>query len=109
QGAERGLFDNLRSFGTQDYGGDIQILFGVQDPGDGAIAIVEQLRKLKPDCDLDLVVDPQAHGLNRKVSNLVNMVPRIRHDVIVLADSDMRVDPGYLARVIAALAEPGIG
>jgi ceramide glucosyltransferase len=47
--------------------------------------------------------------LNRKVSNLINMAPRIRHDVVVLADSDMRVDPGYLARVIAALEEPGIG
>ena len=108
-GDEPGLFDNLRSFCIQDYGGDIQIVFGVQDPGDGAIAIVERLRKLNPDCDLDLVVDPQAHGLNRKVSNLVNMAPRIRHDVVVLADSDMRVDPGYLARVIAALEEPGIG
>src|SRR5262249_56694792 len=108
-GDEPGLFDNLRSFCTQDYEGDIQIVFGVQDPGDGAIAIVERLRKLNPDCDLDLVVDPQAHGLNRKVSNLVNMAPRIRHDVVVLADSDMRVDPGYLARVIAALEEPGIG
>ena len=102
-GDEPGLFDNLRSFCIQDYGGDIQIVFGVQDPGDGAIAIVEQLRKLKLDCDLDLVVDPQAHGLNRKVSNLVNMAPRIRHGVVVLADSDMRVDPGYLARVIAGL------
>jgi ceramide glucosyltransferase len=108
-GDEPGLFDNLRSFCTQDYGGDIQIVFGVQDPGDGAIAIVERLRKLKLSCDLDLVVDPQAHGLNRKVSNLINMAPRIRHDVVVLADSDMRVDPGYLARVIAALEEPGIG
>src|SRR5262249_11512448 len=36
------------------------------------------------------------------------MAPCIRHDVVVLADSDMRVNPDYLSRVIAALAEPGI-
>lgn len=108
-GDEPGLFDNLRSFCTQDYRGDIQIVFGVQDPGDGAIAVVERLRKLQPGGDVDLVIDTRAHGVNRKVSNLVNMAPRIRHEIIVLADSDMRVEPDYLSRVIAALERPGIG
>jgi ceramide glucosyltransferase len=108
-GDEPGLFDNLRSFCTQDYRGDIQIVFGVQDPDDGAIAVVERLRKLQPGGDVDLVIDTSVHGANRKVSNLVNMAPRIRHEVIVLADSDMRVEPDYLSRVIAALEEPGIG
>jgi ceramide glucosyltransferase len=108
-GDEPGLFDNLRSFCTQDYRGDIQIVFGVQDPDDAAVAVVERLRKQQPDRDLDLVIDTSAHGVNRKVSNLVNMAPCIRHEIIVLADSDMRVDPPYLSRVIAALEEPGIG
>jgi ceramide glucosyltransferase len=108
-GDEPGLFDNLRSFCTQDYRGDIQIVFGVQDPRDGATAVVERLRKLQPDRDVDLVIDTSAHGVNRKVSNLVNMAPRIRHELIVLADSDMRVEPDYLSRVIAALDRPGIG
>jgi ceramide glucosyltransferase len=108
-GDEPGLFDNLRSFCTQDYRGDIQIVFGVQDPGDGAIAVVERLRKLQLGGDVDLVIDTSAHGVNRKVSNLVNMAPRIRHEIIVLADSDMRVEPDYLSRVIAALERPGIG
>src|SRR5262249_36731516 len=107
-GDEPGLLDNLRSFCIQDYGGDIQIVFGVQDPGDGAIAIVERLRKLKLDCDLDLVVDTQAHGLNRKVSNLANMAPRIRHDVVVLADSDIRVDRGYLPPATPPSHQPPI-
>ena len=65
--------------------------------------------KYRPARDLDLVIETKVHGLNRKVSNLVNMAPRIRHDVVVLADSDMRVDPDYLSRVIAALEEPGVG
>ena len=55
--------------------------------------------KCRPGSDLDLVIETKVHGLNRKVSNLVNMAPRIRHDVVVLADSDMRVDPDYLSRV----------
>ena len=108
-GDEPGLFDNLTSFCVQNYPGPMQIVCGVQDSDDDAIAVVERLRATQADRDIDLVIEPKAHGLNRKVSNLVNMTPRIRHDVIVLADSDMRVGPDYLSRVIAALAQPGIG
>ena len=108
-GDEPGLLDNLGSFCSQDYPGPIQVVFGVQDPGDGAVAVVEHLRKTQAGRDLDLVIETKVHGLNRKVSNLVNMAPRIRHDVVVLADSDMRVDPDYLSRVTAALDEPGVG
>ena len=108
-GDEPGLFDNLTSFCVQNYPGPMQIVCGVQDSDDDAIAVVERLRATQADRDIDLVIEPKAHGLNRKVSNLVNIAPRIRHDVVVLADSDMRVGPDYLSRVIAALAEPGIG
>jgi ceramide glucosyltransferase len=108
-GDEPGLFDNLTSFCAQNYPGRLQIVCGVQDADDAAIAVVERLREVHADCDIDLVIETKVHGLNRKVSNLVNMAPRIRHDVVVLADSDMRVNPDYLPRVIAALAEPGIG
>ena len=48
-------------------------------------------------------------GFNPKLWNLVNMAPRIRHEVVVLSDSDIRVDAGYLCRVIAALEQPGVG
>jgi ceramide glucosyltransferase len=71
--------------------------------------VVEQLQKTQAGRDLDLVIETKAHGLNRKVSNLVNMAPRIRHNIVVLADSDMRVDSDYLSRVTAALDEPGVG
>jgi ceramide glucosyltransferase len=108
-GAEPGLVDNLTSFCTQEYPGPVQIVFGVQDANDDAVAVVKRIWNVRAARDLDLVVEPKTHGLNRKVSNLVNMAPRIHHDVVVIADSDMRVDPDYLSRVIAALEEPGIG
>ncbi len=108
-GAEPGLFKNLASFCTQNYPGAVQIILGVQDPRDDAIAVVEQLRAKYKDCHLDLVVDATMHGLNRKVSNLVNMWRYVEHDVIVVADSDMRVDPDYLSRIVAALEQRGVG
>jgi ceramide glucosyltransferase len=107
-GAEPGLVDNLVSFCVQDYPGPVQIVLGVQDANDAAVAVVERLRSVQTARDIDLVVDAKVHGSNRKVCNLVNMAPRIRHDVVIIADSDMRVDAGYLSRVIAALQRPGI-
>ena len=72
-GDEPGLLDNLGSFCSQDYPGPIQVVFGVQDPNDGAIAVVQRLQKAHTASELDLVIEPKMHGLNRKISNLVNM------------------------------------
>jgi len=108
-GAEPGLLENLASFCTQNYRGPVQIVLGVQDLRDDAIAVVEQLRAEHGTHQTDLVIDATMHGLNRKVSNLVNMLRRVEHDIIVVADSDIRVDPDYLSRVVAALEERGIG
>jgi ceramide glucosyltransferase len=108
-GAEPGLLANLASFCTQNYGGPVQIILGVQDPRDEAIAVVERLRAEHPDRRFDLIVDTTMHGLNRKVSNLVNMWRCVEHEVVIVADSDIRVDSDYLSRVVAALEEPGVG
>jgi ceramide glucosyltransferase len=108
-GAEAGLYENLLSFCRQDYAGAMQVVFGVANARDPAVEVIEHLRRTLPAQDIDLVVDPTLHGTNRKVSNLINMAARSRHDVLVLADSDIRVGPHYLARVVAALGEPGIG
>ena len=62
-----------------------------------------------PACDIALVIDPTLHGRNRKVGNLINMLPAARHDVLVIADSDVHVRPDYLDRLVCALAEPGVG
>src|SRR5262249_42092858 len=52
---------------------------------------------------------PRCSGTNRKVSNLINMVSLARHDVLVVADSDIEVGPDYLGNVVAALQRPGVG
>lgn len=98
----------LTSFCTQSYP-EYQIVFGVQDAGDPAIAVVQKLQALFPDRDITLIVDATQHHGNRKVANLINMWPAARHDTIVLADSDVHVTPHFLERVVAALDEPDTG
>jgi ceramide glucosyltransferase len=106
-GDEVGLFDNLASFCKQDYPGAVQIVFGVASTGDPALATVERLRAAFPGCTIEVVADARTVGSNPKVSNLINMSGRISHDIVVLADSDIRVRPDYLSRVVAGLHRQG--
>jgi ceramide glucosyltransferase len=107
-GLEPDLYTNLRSFCEQDYP-VVQVVFAVRDGEDPAIGVVEQLIRDLPDRDLALVVDGRVYGANHKASNLVNAYESAKHDVIVVADSDMRVDRRYLERVGAPLADPSVG
>jgi ceramide glucosyltransferase len=107
-GAEPGLYENLRSFVEQDYPVR-QIVLGVTDLQDGAIEAAQALVREFPGDDVALVIERRIHGSNGKVSNLENMLPAARHDILVLADSDMRVDRDYLAAVTAPLDDPRTG
>jgi ceramide glucosyltransferase len=69
--------------------------------------VVEKLRTMFPHKTMELVVDGSVHGTNPKVSNLINMSARIAHDIIVLADADIRVRPDYLSRVVDKLEHVG--
>ncbi len=108
-GDEPGLADCLEGFCTQDYPAAVQIVFGVRDASDPAIAVVKQLIAQYPDLDIDLVVSDRAYGANRKISNLINMERLARHPILVMADSDISVAPDYLRSLMAALAPPNIG
>ncbi len=107
-GLEPGLYENLRSFCRQDYP-RFQLVFGLQDSSDPAQHVVERLRREFPHLDLQLIIDERQHGSNRKVGNLINMLPAARHEHLVIADSDIRVGPDYLCRLAGPLSDPGVG
>ena len=98
----------LESLCRQDYPA-FQIVCGVQDPADPAIGIVRRLQARYPARAIVLVVDATPHGRNRKVANLMNMLPAARHAVLAIADSDLHVAPDWLERLAAALEGPKVG
>jgi ceramide glucosyltransferase len=108
RGADAQAYENFASFCRQDYP-VYQIIFGVQDERDPVIPIIEKLCCDLPACDIELVISPNEIGYNRKVSNLQNMLSRAKHDVLLIADSDIRVGPDYLRRVVAPLQQPNVG
>ena len=108
-GAEPGLYRHLAGFCVQDYPSPVQIVFGVADPSDPAVEIVRALIAAFPDRALTLAVNSRRHGVNAKVSNLINMLSEARHDVLVVSDSDIVVAPDYLQKIVASLEQPGVG
>lgn len=107
-GAEPGLAEHLASFCRQDYPGAVEVVFGVQRANDPAVGVVTALIA-EGAANARLVQDAAVHGTNRKVSNLINIFARTRHEVVVLADSDIVVEPDYLARVTGSLQGDGVG
>jgi len=108
-GTEPELEANLVTFCTQDYPGPVQIVFGVRELADPAVAVVAGLIAKFPTVSIELTVGGHEVGANRKVLNLINMMARCRHDVVVLSDSDIKVAPSYLRQVVAELDRPGVG
>ncbi len=107
-GDEPLLEEALATFCRQDYP-CFQIVFGLDDSADPALHVIRSLRNRFPSIDIDVVIDPAQHGVNRKVSNLINMYPRAKHDMIVIADSDIHAAPDYLRQLACALATTGVG
>jgi ceramide glucosyltransferase len=107
-GEEPLLEDALASCFGQIYP-TFQIVFGLHDETDPALAVVRRLQARFPDCDIAIVIDPTLHGPNRKVSNLINMLPYARYDALVISDSDLHLPPKYLERLVVELEESGSG
>ena len=107
-GDEAMLEAALASFCAQDYPA-FQIVFGVQSAADPALLAIERVRARFPSVEIDVVVDATRHGRNGKVGNLLNMMKRARHDVLVVADSDIHAPPDTLRSIAAALDQPGVG
>jgi ceramide glucosyltransferase len=102
------MYSAFRSHCLLDYP-QYEVLFGASDLSDPALALVEKLHEEFPQATLRIVHCPQALGLNGKVSNLVQMLPHARYEYIIINDSDILVPRDYVLRVLAPLAQPGVG
>jgi ceramide glucosyltransferase len=108
RGADFKAYQNYAAFCRQDYP-LYQIVFGARESTDSSVAIVQKLIADFPGSDIDLVICPDVIGANLKVSNLQNMYARVKHDHIVIVDSDIRAGADYLRRVLAEFSGAGVG
>jgi len=108
KGTDPDIYESFRSHCLLDYP-RYEIIFGVSDPDDPAVASVRQLQREFPERAIELIVSPNKLGPNVKVSNLEQMVQTARFEYLIVNDSDIRVEPDYLQRVIAPLLDAQVG
>jgi ceramide glucosyltransferase len=102
------MYESMRRFCIQDCP-SYEIIFGVSDPDDLAVELVDYLRLQFPKRTIRLVICQNRLGNNPKVNSLAQMLPEARHDALVISDSDIRVEADYLWRVVAPLVNPNVG
>jgi ceramide glucosyltransferase len=107
-GVDEGLEENLASFFEQRYP-SFEILFAVRSGSDPAMAVAERLAARYPAVPSRLIVTGEPPYPNAKVYSLDRMLSAAAHDLIVMADSDVRVDGELLATLAAEFADPAVG
>ncbi len=107
-GHDPGLYRCLRSHADQDYP-EFEILFAVRDSADPAIPQIRRLAAEFPHRRIEVFLTGDDYGPNAKVNGLERLRREVRYDLLVVSDSDIRVEAGYLGRVTAPLADPRVG
>ena len=107
RGLDVEAFANFASHSEQRYP-TFEIVFGVADATDPAVPVIRELQARYGEARVRLVVAPD-EAPNPKAGLLECLAREARFDVLVATDSDIRVAPDFLARVVARLFEPGVG
>jgi len=108
-GLDLGLEENLRSFFRQRHLGPFEILFAVRRADDPAVAVVEKLQAEFPAIPSRLILTGEPPYPNAKVYSLDRMLAEARHDLLVMSDSDIRVNGRMLEVVAAEFSDAAVG
>lgn len=107
-GLDRETYENYASFCSQEYA-EFEILFCVGNERDPAVSVIEKLIADFPQRSIRLLIGSEPLGASDKVNKLCRMVREARHDIVIVSDSDVRVEPGFLRAVVRPFSDPKVG
>ena len=115
-GLDREAYENFASFCRLDYP-EFEILFCVGSASDPAVPVIEQVIRDfgaqdspdSPGLSLRLLIGSQPVGASDKVNKLCLMAREARYGVLLVSDSDVRVEVDFLRSVVAPFADPKVG
>ncbi len=106
-GLEPDLYENLASFYDQDYEARYDVILCLHSSADPALAVVERLAAEFPDHTSIAIGESAAR--NPKIANLAKSGVELHGDIVIVADSDIRVGRDYLRALAAAFASQQVG
>jgi ceramide glucosyltransferase len=108
RGVDREVYENFVSMCELDYP-EYEIVFGIAEVDDPVIRLIDRLRQKFPDRSIRLVTGIEQLGACRKTNSLCRLVKEARYDLLVMNDSDVRVEKNYLKDVVAGFIDSHVG
>jgi ceramide glucosyltransferase len=108
RGLDREGYQNFASMCDLDYP-EYEIVFAVSDQNDPAVPQIEKLINDFPETKIRLIAGVEELGISPKMNNLCRLVKEAKHELLVLNDSDVRVERDYLRDVVAPFGDPKVG
>lgn len=108
KGLDDDLSYNLTSFCKQAYP-DYEIIFALEEKGDPAFKLAEEIKKQYPQKKISIVVKKRDYALNPKVDNLIAAYEASQFPYVLISDSDVRVADDYLQEIIKPMEDPKVG
>ncbi len=106
-GLDDGLEENLATFAALDWP-EYEVVLGVRSAADPAYPLARAAEARWPR-RFRVALQRGEPGLNPKVNQLVTLARAAQHDLLVVSDSNVRVEPGYLAEIAALLEDEAVG
>ena len=108
RGVDRDAYENFASYCRLNYP-EYEMIFAVADANDKVVPVIEKLQRDFPHRRIRLVTSVEQLGENSKINSFCRLVKEARYDLLVMTDSDVRVEHDYLHEVAAPFADPAVG
>jgi ceramide glucosyltransferase len=108
RGVDREAYQNYASMCEIDYP-EYEIIFAVADIDDPVIGLIEKLQTEYPRRTIRLIAGVEQRGRSRKTNSLRRLVQEAKYDLLVMNDSDVRVEKDYLWEVVTPFQDPKVG
>jgi ceramide glucosyltransferase len=108
RGLDPEAYENFASLCRQDYP-EYELIFCTTDQSDPSVPVIQKLISDFPDRKIRLLYSSGHTAINDKVAKLGLMVREAQYEHLVFNDSDVRVGPDYLRKLIAPLRDKKVG
>jgi ceramide glucosyltransferase len=108
RGLDPEAYENFASLCQQDYP-EYELIFCTADQSDPSVPVIQRLMREFPHRKIRLLYSSGHTAINDKVAKMGLMMREAQYEYLVINDSDVRVEPGYLKKLIAPLHDKKVG